>query len=151
MELKDKVDLMAKVYCKGFNGSTASVYLSCDNCFKEGKREKDEKHIALMLNHVETHYKNLDYPKLEADSDFAPIFVVAKLLPVFSKYVNKFLEGPTSEMLKEIHEQQRTMANVGGVYQSNFNQRLSELRNIPDYENYKVKMVDTLTGVEWEF
>jgi hypothetical protein len=140
-ELKNRIDLMKRLYYKGFGNIVCGIFFNSDSYLTE-PAEEYRNLILEELSMVEGHYATIPFSELDSNEDFAPLFVVRDLLPWYGKVVRKFLEEPTKEMIKEIGHRRTTICEVGEVYRENFNQRLDELRQIPGYENFRVILID---------
>jgi len=140
-ELKSRIELMKKLYYKGFGNMVCGIYFNSDSYLTEPTEETRDL-ILEILSMVEGHYKTIPFKELDSNEDFAPLFVVRDLLPRYGKEVREFLEEPTNEAVKEISHDRTTIVSVGEVYRGNFIRRLDELRQLPGYENFGVVLVD---------
>ncbi len=150
MELVDKVNLMAKVYCKGFSGSLGGSFDGCSVYLKSNEDEWKD-HTLLLLNHVEEFYRNIDYDELGDDPDFEPIYAISELLPKYGKLVVDFLDNSTAESLIELYNLHKTIKGIGELYQDHFDRVRTELGKVPGYGDHSFVVKDTLAGEDWEF
>lgn len=150
-ELIAEIEKMKKCYYKGFGNTICGIYFDAESYVKRPKRrEKIKPHMLEMLEEIENFYDSIPFDELDSNSDFAPLFVTRELLPEYSRKVRELVDKPTENLADYIGKRRTTIWEIGEIYRSNFNRKIKELREIPGYENYEIRIED-YKGDEFAF
>ena len=141
MGLEDEVNLMKKLYFKGF-GSLICAIFGKGEIYLRGKDGVWKDSALEILTKIEEHYQQIPFDILDSNSDFAPLFVVRDLLKDYGGLMREFFENPTEEKLERISSLRTSIGHVEGIYRKNFEQKLKELRSLPEYENHYLEIID---------
>lgn len=150
-ELERRIEKLKQYYHKGFVNILAGIMGNAENYINyPEEREKPKKEMLSLYSEIEEFYQNIPFDGLNSNEDFAPLFVVRKLLPKFKTSLDKLLEQTEREVLEDLFILSKAMTNVGEVYRGNILGLIDEVRKVSGNEDYNVRIVDK-HGREYTF
>lgn len=147
MKLTEKINLMKECYFKGFVGQMEGVRSNTEAyVYYPDVRDECKKDALKHLENIENTYKSLPFERL--DLDFAPLFAIKRLIPVYAEKVRRLLDEPTKDLADEVRSIGGCITEAGKIYRANFKKRIEELKQIPGYENFQFTLTD-YNGRTW--
>lgn len=141
--LKSDIELMKRFYYKGFGCLVSGIdaYFNIAATYNTTDEEIEEE-ISKTSEDIERFYDLIPFEELDSNPDFSPIIAVRGLLESYLADIKKALDRPDKKLAGRISERTKEICEYGKIYDANFKRKISELREIHGYENFKVEVID---------
>ena len=141
-DLKDEIELMRICYQKGFGCVPQIIAVKCEGYMNQPDNPHWKNSAMEVLERVEAHYRNIPFERIIANPNFSALFVCRDLLEKYGQFVREFFSTPQEETYDRIKQLGCAISEVGRVFQAKVNGKIDELRQIPGFEKYNVRVVD---------